>query len=60
MMVNAVDYSNERYQANNRRLARVSQHAEERAQQRCIDKTSLPLVLALGQREFDVQAESAI
>lgn len=55
MMVNAVGYGNECYQANNRRLARVSQHAEKRAQQRCIDKTSLPPVLAYGQREFDGQ-----
>lgn len=53
MKVSAVGYSNEGYQANRRRLARVSRHAEKRAQQRCIDKTSLPLVLAYGQREFD-------
>lgn len=51
----AVGYSNEGYQANNRRLARVSRHAEKRAQQRCIDKRSLLLVLAYGQREFDGQ-----
>lgn len=50
-----MSYSNEGYQANSRRPARVSRHAEKRAQQRCIDKTSIPLVLAYGQREFDGQ-----
>lgn len=48
-------YGNEGYQATCRRVSRVSRHAEKRAQQRCIDKASLPLVLAYGQREFDGQ-----
>lgn len=48
-------YGNEGYQATSRRVSRVSRHAEKRAQQRCIDKASLPLVLAYGQREFDGQ-----
>lgn len=51
----AVGYSNEGYQANNRRVARVSRHSEKRAQQRFIDKTSLPLVLAYGRQEFHGQ-----
>lgn len=46
-------YSNEDYQANSRRLARLPRRADKRAQQRCIVKASLPLVLAYGQREFD-------
>lgn len=50
-----MSYSNESYQATNRRLGRLSLHASKRAQQRCIDKTSLPLVLAYGKREFDGQ-----
>lgn len=53
MEVNAVGYSNQDYQSTSRRLARLSRHADKRAQQRCIDKASLPLVLAYGQREFD-------
>lgn len=33
--------------------AAMSQHASKRAQQRGIDKTVLPLLLAYGQSEFD-------
>ncbi len=53
MELSAVSYSNEGYQASSRRESRLSRHAEKRAQQRCISKASLPLVLAYGQREFD-------
>lgn len=31
----------------------ISQHANKRAQQRGIDKATLPLLLAYGRREFD-------
>lgn len=55
MEVNAVGYSNANYEATSRRLAQLSRHADKRAQQRCIDKASLPLVLAYGQRDFDGQ-----
>ncbi len=55
MKMSAMGYSNESYQSTNRRVSRVSRHAEKRAQQRGVDKASLPLVLAYGQREFDGQ-----
>lgn len=50
-----MSYSNEGYQATSRRVPHLSRHAEKRGQQRCIDKASLPLVFAYGQREFDGQ-----
>lgn len=50
-----MSYSNQNFQSSNRRISQLSRHAEKRAQQRCIDKASLPLVLAYGQREFDGQ-----
>jgi hypothetical protein len=53
-MENAVTYSNQQFESNSRRQAAgLSRHAGKRAQQRGIDKASVPLVVAYGSREFD-------
>lgn len=46
-------YSNQEFESTRCRHASMSRHAGKRAQQRCIDKAALPLLLAYGQREYD-------
>ncbi|WP_145956426.1 DUF4258 domain-containing protein [Burkholderia pseudomallei] len=48
-----MSYDNRGFQSTRERRASMSNHADKRAQQRGIDKTALPLLLAYGQREFD-------
>lgn len=48
-----VSYDNRGVQSTRDRRASMSNHADERAQQRGIDKAALPLLLAYGHREFD-------
>ncbi len=46
-------YGNVNFEPTSLLKAQMSRHADKRAQQRGIDKVSVPLVLAYGKREFD-------
>lgn len=48
-------YSNTHHESIRSHRAGLSRHASKRAQQRGIDRASVPLVLAYGEREFDGQ-----
>lgn len=48
-----MSYSNSEFEPTRHRRASMSRHADKRAQQRGIDKSALPLLLAYGQREYD-------
>lgn len=44
---------NEGYESMRYRRAVLSRHAQKRAQQRAIDESAVPLLLAYGRREYD-------
>lgn len=48
-----MSYSNFSFEHTRHRRASLSRHADQRAQQRGIDKSALPLLLAYGQCEYD-------
>lgn len=48
-----MSHANLGFESNRYRHTATSRHAEKRAQQRGIDKSVLPLLLAYGQREHD-------
>jgi hypothetical protein len=50
-----LSYGNQEYESTRYHRASMSRHANKRAQQRGIEKTALPLLLAYGHREFDGQ-----
>ena len=49
----SMGYGNQGFESSRHRRAALSRHACKRAQQRGIDQTALPLLLAYGQREHD-------